>query len=34
MRNPAVDAFDPLVGDWTLTLTDAWFLESPEGVDP
>lgn len=28
MRNPAVDALDVLVGDWELTLTDAWFLES------
>ena len=28
MRNPAVDALDVLVGSWTLTLTDAWFLES------
>jgi hypothetical protein len=28
VRNPAVDALDPLVGDWALTLTDAWFLES------
>ena len=28
MRNPAVDALDILVGEWQLTLTDAWFLES------
>src|SRR4051794_23706379 len=28
MRNPAVEALDVLVGEWTLTLTDAWFLES------
>jgi hypothetical protein len=28
VRNPALDALDALVGDWTLTLTDAWFLES------
>ena len=28
MRNPAIEALDVLVGDWTLTLTDAWFLES------
>jgi len=28
MRNPAVEAVDVLVGEWTLTLTDAWFLES------
>jgi hypothetical protein len=27
-RNPAVEALDILVGDWTLTLTNAWFLES------
>jgi hypothetical protein len=30
VRNPAVDAMDVLVGEWTLTLTGAWFLESPE----
>ncbi|WP_327000319.1 hypothetical protein OHA72_34985 [Dactylosporangium sp. NBC_01737] len=28
MRNPAVEALDVLVGEWKLTLTDAWFLES------
>lgn len=28
MRNPAVEALDPLIGEWSLTLTDAWFLES------
>lgn len=28
MRNPALEAVDVLVGEWTLTLTDAWFLES------
>jgi hypothetical protein len=28
VRNPAVDALDVLVGDWELTLTDAWFLDS------
>jgi hypothetical protein len=28
VRNPAVDALDILVGEWELTLTDAWFLES------
>src|SRR3954453_1750791 len=28
MRNPALEAFDVLVGEWTLTLTDAWFLDS------
>lgn len=28
MRNPALDLMDVLVGQWSLTLTDAWFLES------
>ena len=28
MRNPALEPLDVLVGEWTLTLTDAWFLES------
>src|SRR3954463_1885603 len=28
MRIPALEAFDVLVGEWSLTLTDAWFLES------
>jgi hypothetical protein len=28
VRNPAVEALDVLVGDWDLTLTDAWFLGS------
>lgn len=28
MRNPAIEALDVLVGDWNLTLSDAWFLES------
>jgi hypothetical protein len=28
MRNPALVALDVLVGDWELTLSDAWFLES------
>ncbi len=28
MRNPAVEALDVLVGEWRLTLTNAWFLES------
>jgi hypothetical protein len=30
MRNPAVGLLDVLVGEWSLTLTDAWFLESRE----
>jgi hypothetical protein len=28
MRNPAIEALDVLIGEWTLTLTDSWFLES------
>jgi len=28
MRNPALETLDLLVGEWSLTLTDAWFLES------
>ena len=28
MRNPALEALDVLVGEWTLTLTNAWFLDS------
>jgi hypothetical protein len=28
MRNTAVQALDALVGEWTLTLTNAWFLDS------
>jgi hypothetical protein len=28
MRNPALESLDILVGEWALTLTDAWFLES------
>lgn len=28
MRNPALQAASVLVGEWSLTLTDAWFLES------
>ncbi|WP_052810259.1 hypothetical protein [Streptomonospora alba] len=29
MRNPSLEKLDPLVGRWTLTLSDAWFLEPP-----
>ncbi|MBB4929655.1 hypothetical protein F4561_000475 [Lipingzhangella halophila] len=29
MRNPSLDTLDVLVGRWTLTLSDAWFLEPP-----
>jgi len=28
MRNPALEPLDDLVGEWSLTLTNAWFLES------
>jgi hypothetical protein len=28
VRNPALEPLDVLVGEWALTLTDAWFLES------
>ena len=28
MRNEALQRLDGLVGDWKVTLTDAWFLES------
>jgi hypothetical protein len=28
MRNPALEPLDVLVGEWGLTLTDSWFLES------
>ncbi|MDP8931163.1 MAG: hypothetical protein M3O70_21975 [Actinomycetota bacterium] len=30
MRSAALEALDVLVGEWSLTLTDAWFLESRE----
>jgi len=30
LRNSAVEALDALVGNWKLTVTDAWFLESRE----
>jgi hypothetical protein len=28
VRNPAIEALDVLVGNWKLTMTDAWFLDS------
>jgi hypothetical protein len=28
MRNPNLELLDVLVGEWTLTLTGSWFLES------
>ena len=30
MRNEALNQVADLVGEWKLTMTDAWFLESPE----
>ena len=30
MRNEALQGLDGLIGEWTLTMTDAWFLESRE----
>ena len=30
MRNEALAKLETLVGDWSLTMTDAWFLDSPE----
>ena len=30
MRNKALESLDGLVGDWTLTISDAVFLETPE----
>ncbi|MGH8776279.1 MAG: hypothetical protein ACRDWI_14325 [Jiangellaceae bacterium] len=32
MRNSAMESLDGLVGRWTLTLSDAWFLE-PAGTE-
>jgi hypothetical protein len=29
-KNEALAKLDGLVGSWAVTLTDAWFLESPE----
>jgi hypothetical protein len=28
MKNEAIAALEPLVGDWKLTMTNAWFLDS------
>jgi hypothetical protein len=28
MRNPALEPFCDLIGEWSLTLTNAWFLDS------
>jgi hypothetical protein len=29
MRNTELDKLDGLVGEWTTTISDAWFLEPP-----
>ena len=33
MKNEALSKLEGLVGDWDLTMTDAWFLESPDIKD-
>ena len=30
MRNPALAELDALMGDWVLTMSGAWFLDSPD----
>ncbi len=30
MKNEALEKLEVLVGEWDLTMTDAWFLESPD----
>ena len=30
MKNEALSKLEGLVGDWDLTMTDAWFLDSPD----
>ena len=32
MRNPALEPLDLLVGEWSLTISNAWFLESPDAT--
>jgi len=34
MRNTGLEKLDGLVGDWTTTISDAWFLEPPETTIP
>jgi hypothetical protein len=34
MRNAALAELDELVGDWELTMTGAWFLDSPDTKVP
>jgi hypothetical protein len=30
MKSQALQELDHLIGEWTMTMTDAWFLESPD----
>jgi hypothetical protein len=30
MKNEAIAALEPLVGEWKLTMTNAWFLDPPD----
>jgi hypothetical protein len=32
MRNAVLQELETLIGDWKLTMTNAWFLESPDIV--
>ena len=34
MRNPALAELDALVGEWTMTMSGAWFLDSLDTVVP
>src|SRR5215218_5250185 len=34
MRNTELDKLDGLVGQWTTTISDAWFLEPPGATVP
>jgi hypothetical protein len=34
MKNPALRELDALVGDWTMTMSGAWFLDSMETEVP
>lgn len=34
MRNPALGKLERLIGDWDLTLTNAWFLDSMDQKEP
>jgi hypothetical protein len=34
MRNTELEKLDALVGEWTTTISDAWFLEPPGAQVP